>query len=134
MKRFVYLLAVLMFAGNTVFAVTNMPSEPVWNVPKTTVKSTSSGSVSTSSSSVEAVAKSLAQAGQNNNNSKMSELYMKLLDMGATNIKIEEYENGCPYRKGITPITLDGKTYSGQKCTLVKYTYQGKSTGTGVCK
>lgn len=137
MKKFLFLLTALFFTGSIVSAATNMPSAPVWDVPKTPVNThmnNQSPQTSGASGSVSSIAKSLATAELNGNDDSVSDLYIKLMDMGVTNIQIDDYENACPNRKGITPISIGGKTYTGQRCIIVKYTYQGRTTGTGACK
>ena len=135
MKKLLFLF-VITLTCQAAFAQVNMPEEPIFTKPagfqvpaNTTTTSTQSYSVS--NSSVSSLAQQLAKAA--NNDSDIQELYKKLLDKGVSNIKIETHTNGCPYRKGIPPITIGGRTYTGQKCTIVRYTYNGQSTGIGAC-
>lgn len=130
MKKFLIILASLLFCSCVSAAEVNMPSGPVYYDYSTDKKPVYTQS--TQIGSVNSVATSLARAELNG--SDIEKYYMKLMDMGVTNISIQTIENGCPYRKGITPITVGGKTYTGKACTIVRYTYNGVSTGTGACK
>ncbi len=106
-------------------SATSQPNVPVTNrtIP------TSSGSYG--GSSVSATAQQLAKAMLNGND--YVEYYQKLMKAGAKDIKLETHENACPRRKGIPPVSLGGKTYTGKRCSFVKYTYNGQATGTGAC-
>ncbi len=137
MKKFLFILTALFITNCIVSAATNMPSAPVWDVPRTPVKTyakTQSSQTSGVSGSVSSIAKSMASAELNGNDDRVGDLYGKLMDLGVTNIQIDEHVNSCPNRKGITPISIGGKTYTGQRCIIVKYTYKGRATGTGACQ
>ena len=149
------ILILLVLSAPMSFAQVNMPSEPTYYKPTSykheTVENKSSQykknntanvqnpiktsqpatKISNPVTSVNSVATALAKAELNG--SDIEKYYLQLLDMGVENIQIQTIENGCPYRKGITPITVGGKTYTGNACTIVRYTYNGKSTGTGAC-
>lgn len=142
MKKFL-LFMVLFLAGTVVFAEVNMPSGPSMPTKKVVRKSIydvvdTSNSVNNTTSytsdSVAGLAKSIAVAELNDNRSESNAYYKKMLSKGATNVKTDIHVNACPYRKGIPPVTVGGKTYTGKKCVIVYYTYNGKSTGTGACK
>ena len=105
-----------------------------YSVPATTPvtnRNTTGNTTSYSGSSVTSTAQQLAKAVLND--SDPVTYINKLTKAGATNISFEVHENACPYRKGIPPISIGGKTYTGKKCAIIKYTYGGKSTGTGAC-
>lgn len=142
MKKFL-LFMTLFLAGAVVLAEVNMPSAPSMPVKKVVRKSIydvvdTSNSVNNTntytSDSVAGLAKSIAVAELNDNRAESDSYYKKILSKGATHIKTDIHVNTCPYRKGIPPVTVGGKTYTGKKCAIVYYTYNGKSTGVGACK
>ncbi len=85
-------------------------------------------------SSVESMAKAMAVAELKGDRTKSNEIYKKMLEKGVSNVQVDTHINSCPYRKGIPPVTIGGKTYTGKKCVFVKYKYNGNSTGTGACQ
>lgn len=129
MKKFLRICMLLLFCSGVSAAEVNMPSGPIY-YDYSTDKSNNTQSAQTDS--VNSVATNLARAELNG--SDIEKYYMKLVDMGVKNIQIQTIENGCPHRKGITPVKLGGKTYTGKICTFVRYSYNGFSTGTGACK
>lgn len=143
MKKFL-LFTMLFLVGTAVLAEVNMPSGPSMPNKKVVRKSiydvidTSNSFNNTTntytSDSVSGLAKAIAVAELNDNSTESNSYYKKMLSKGATNVKTDIHVNTCPYRKTIPPITVGGKTYKGQKCVIVYYTYNGKSTGTGACK
>lgn len=87
------------------------------------------------SNPLSSLGKSAAQAALNEDDNALERIFNQMLDKGAENIDIVEYENGCPYRKYLTPKTIGGVTYTNKtKCVKFSYSYNGKSYEEGACK
>lgn len=150
----------LLLAGTSVLAEVNMPSTtPIYfpevkdqnytnpnnykktntykqQIPAKPQNLNINKNISTSNSNpMTSLGKSAAQAILNENDDALERILNQMIDKGAEDIDIAEYENGCPNRKYLTPKTIGGVTYTNKtKCVKFTYSYNGKSYEEGACK
>ncbi len=135
MKKFLPVIILLMLSPMAL-SVNDMPDAPEY--PKAsefqanTGAKTLSGNYTSSSTPVSTVVKQMAdnllRSGSNS-----PELQMQLMQMGVQGLGLEVIE-ACPIKKVLDPIRIDGKTFSGKKCAIVRYIYNDKEHAEGSCQ
>lgn len=125
----------LLLAGTSVLAEVNMPSTtPIYfpevkdqnytnqnnykktntykqQIPTKPQNLNINKNISTSNSNpMTSLGKSAAQAILNEDDNAIERILNQMIDKGAEDFDIAEYENGCPYRKYLTPKTIGGNS------------------------